>query len=402
MDLSKAFDIRSQAFIDDPYAIYKILQQHDPIHKSDHGFWVLTRYDHIVEAMADSRFSNEPSPFAAVHRRNRQRFVAADVANNILPFQDPPIHSSCRRVISKAFQGHYRDNPPNIDTVAQQLLAQHNRADGIDVMADFATPLTSIVIADVLGLPRSDTGKLKDWSHWFFYLLSVIPSKEILDQVNLNLIEFRDYLSQFVEHADSEPSAGNFISRLLNESAGDARLSHDQIVDTLMLLYADGVENSDSAIATALVDILSRPNIHHQLLENPELLSQAVDESLRLNPAGQYIAKIAKQDIDFHGFRIKRNEVVLLVLAAANRDPTRYTQPDDFILSRGVPSHLSFGKGRHSCLGATLVRAEMQVALSHLLPIPKIELTDAPKQWQSRLGHRWLVSLPVRFRSVLS
>src|SRR5688572_28089710 len=100
---AEGFNPSAPSFIENPYPVYAALREHDPVHRSNYGYWVLTRYDDIVGAMGDPRFSNEPSPFAVVNGRNRRKYTAADVANNIIPFLDPPKHTLSRKLISKAF-----------------------------------------------------------------------------------------------------------------------------------------------------------------------------------------------------------------------------------------------------------------------------------------------------------
>jgi len=395
--LATRFSPLDPSFVNDPYPVYAALREHDPVHRSHLGCWVLTRYKDVVDALRDPRLSNEPSPYAVIHRRNRERYTAADVANNILPFMDPPAHTIARGLVNRSFRAHLKGTPPDIQGIADRLLDPLMAKGELDVVNDFGTPLSLAVIAQLLGMPERDGDRLKEWSNWFFYLFSAIPSDEVLDNMNRALDEFRKYVLSLV-HERRKVRRDDLISKLLDAREGDARLSEAQLVDTCMLLFADGVENVDSGIGSSLVCLLENPAILARVRDDPELIPSAIEESLRINPPGQFIAKIAKEEIALGDRTIRRNDVVLLVLASANRDAACFENPDEFRLDRPNGQHLGLGKGRHSCLGAPLVRMEMNAALRTLIGrLDGLTVEDSAPEWEARVGHRWLNSLPVSF-----
>ena len=397
-NLATAFDPLDPSFVKDPYPTYKSLREHDPVHRSHKGYWVLTRYTDVVNAMKDPRLSNEPSPYAVVNKRNREKYTAADVANNIIPFMDAPKHISSRKIISKAFHGHLKSTPPDIQGITDRLLADFKGKGEIDVVNDLGTPLSVSVIAQLLGIPEDNKGQLKEWSNWFFYLFSVIPSNEVLNNMNKALDEFRAYLLDLV-HTRKESPRDDLISKLLHVRDGDSKLLESELVDTCMLLFSDSVENVDRGIGNAAAYLLRTPDILTQLKNNPDLIPPAIEESLRINPPGQFIAKIAKEDINLKGKVIRKNDAVLLILASANRDPDYFQNPDEFNLLRSNSQHLAFGKGPHSCLGAPLVRMEMEIVLRTLITrLEDLKLKDQEFEWDARLGHRWLKKLPLTFK----
>ena len=178
----------------------------------------------------------------------------------------------------------------------------------------------------------------------------------------------------------------------------ESALTLDEAVDTCMLLFADGVENVDSGIGNCVNLLLQHPAVLTRLRSEPELIPDAVEEALRLDPPGQFIAKIAKEDVELAGRLIKKDEAVLLVLASANRDPAVFDEPNEFRLGRRGVRHLSLGQGRHACIGAPLVRMEIEAALRCLLGrVGELDYRDPGLHWQTRWGHRWLDRLPVTF-----
>ena len=391
------FNPHDADFVRDPYPVFAKLREFDPVHRSRLGYWVLTRYDDVANALGDSRFSNEPSAFATIGPRNMVRYVAADVANGIIPFLDPPAHTLPRRLISRAFHAHFADSPPDIQLITDQLLEPFRTLGEIDVVHELATPLSAKVAAELLGMPESDIKQLKEWSQLFFYLFAPIPSVEILDKLNQALSDFRTYVSAIYDERILSPR-NDLISRLISIREGESRLSKREVVDTSMLIFSDGVENVDSGIGNSLVAILRAPGILTKLQNDVELIATAVEESLRIDPPGQFIARTAKEDIPMGGKLIKKNDAVILVLASANHDPSRFDEPDSFLLTRSKFQHLSFGKGKHSCIGATLVKAEMEVVIKTVIGrLKNPEIIDTDLRWETRMGHRWLEGLSLRF-----
>ncbi|HIF05832.1 MAG TPA: cytochrome P450 [Gemmatimonadetes bacterium] len=189
----------------------------------------------------------------------------------------------------------------------------------------------------------------------------------------------------------------DYISELVRLNREKAILEDEQILDNLVLLLADGLGNVDKGICNAVAALLEHPDQWELLEREPELLPCAVDECLRFESPAQFIGRVAKEDLEINGQLIRKNEAVLLLLGSANRDPEQFDDPDRFDVSRDPNPHLSFGRSRHSCIGGTLVRLQMQTALGVLLQlIPRIEVSESGLTWQPRMGHRWLSELRVR------
>jgi cytochrome P450 len=389
-------DLLDPAFVRDPYPIYARLRAADPMHRTRSGGFLLTRHADIVSALAHPALGNAPSRHSVVHARNRDRYVSADVAANILPFLDRPEHVRPRRLIASAFRAQMKAQPPQVETVARELLAPCLREGRMEAIGDFGTPLSVEVISRFMGLPDGDRARLTHWSNHFFYLFAPMPSDEALRRTDEALAEFRAYFAALAAERRARPGE-DFVSRLIAAEEEGERLSEAQIVDTCLLVFSDGVENVDAGIANTLLALSRHPAEMRRLRAAPDLVPAAVQEGLRHDSPAQMIGRVAREDIELGGCRIKRDTPVFLALGAANRDPGIFAEPDRFDLGRDASALLSFGKGRHSCIGAPLVKLQMEGALRAIFEATSdILIDESALAWTARAGHRWLEALPVK------
>lgn len=391
-------DLLAPAFIRDPYPTYAQLRRNDPVHRTRSGGWLVTRHADVVSALSHPALGNAPSRTAVIAARNRERHVAADVAHNILPFLDKPDHVAPRRLIAGVFRAHLKAHPVDAAEPARAML-RGLRGRRFDALADFGTPLSVAVMGRLMGLPEQDHTRLMGWSDRFFYLFAPMPSDAVLAETNEALAEFRAYLHDLVEARRRMPG-DDLISALILARDEGFGLSAGQIVDNSMLLFADGIENVDAVIANTLLAVHAHPEQRRRLDADHGLVAAAVGEALRYDSPGQIIARVARDDLELGGRQIKRDAAVFLALASANRDAAVFENPDRFDVDRDASALLSFGKGRHSCIGAPLVRLQVEGALKALLEAgARVDADAASLAWKPRLGHRWLTALPVRLAS---
>lgn len=391
----QGLDLLGTAFLSDPYPFYAYLRQHDPVHHTRQGSWLLTRQADIDAAFSSPVLGNAPASHAVVGARNRERFASASVAQHILPFLDKPEHTNPRRVVASAFRAALSERPPDLEAIATDLLSGLRHRAAFDAIDDYATPLSLEVISDLMGLPASDGRQLCDWAAQFFLLFAPIPTAAARDAMDAALVAFREYLNEAIGRRRVQPG-DDLISRLLVVDGVDGPLSDGQIVDNCMLLLADGVENVDRGFANTLLALHRNPGEMDKLRNAPSLAGAAIAEGLRYDPPGQLVARIAREDCVLGGREIKADGVVLLAVASANRDHRAVADADSYDLSRADAPSATFGRGRHSCLGAPLVRAEMEVALRTLLARSRrFAVDDRELQWEARFGHRWLKQLPI-------
>jgi len=385
-------DLRDPQFMQDPYPTFDWLRVNDPVHRTADGAWMLTRYADVEAALTDRRLGSAPARHALLHARNRPSCVAADVAANILPFQDPPAHTGPRRAINRVFQEQLRAAPPDARGLAAELLEQCAGQEEMDVLEDFATPLSLRVMSGFMGLPVADITRLKAWSEHFFYLFAPMPSEQVLQAVDCSLRDYRQYFMDQIAQRRRHPDSG-FISALV---AGGGELPEVVMADTCMLLFSDGIENVDAAIASSVLSLLGQRAQWDWLVRHPQQLGAAVEECLRHESPAQFIARVAAEDVELHGRHVSADSAVLLMLGAANRDPQRFVRPERLDIRRQGAAPLGFGRGHHSCIGARLAKLQIEAALDALLRrFPRLALTRARVAWRDRLGHRWWRHLPV-------
>jgi cytochrome P450 len=251
----------------------------------------------------------------------------------------------------------------------------------------------------MLGLPDADATQLSRWSSSFFRLFAPFPSEAVRAETDAALAEFRLYLAELLRARRAAPGE-DLISRLAAAEAGGERLTDEQVIDNAMLLFSDGIENIDAAIGNLVLALHRHPAALAALRTDCAEISSAVEEGLRYDSPAQLIARVAREDLEIGGRAIKRDSAVFLALGSANRDPELFEQPERFELTRQNRDIVSFGKGRHSCIGATLVRIEMQAALSALLNASRsFEVGASDLEWVPRFGHRWLKTLPMTLQA---
>jgi len=388
------------AFVKDPYPIYESLRTQDPVHQTSSGVWVLTRYEDVAAGLRDIRLSNIPAAFALVNRRNSERYLAAKVANGLIAFLDQPDHSRPRSLIAKACQAHFKGKDKTVRDVADNLLAQLRGKPEIELTGDFSIPFAVGCISRLMGFPDSDANLLKYWSGMFFYLFHSIPNQTVLAEVNKALFEFGQYLREHVEMRKRSPR-DDLLSNMLSLGSGEDALSEQEVIDNVMLLTADGIENVQAGLSTAVYTLLNNPDQLQRVITDHTLINPAIQECLRYESPGQYQGRVALEPIEIRGKTIMAHSIVLLALASANRDPAAFLEPDRFLVDRTGPSHVAFGLGRHACIGRMLIGMEFSAALGSLLDgsrslAPSKQAVD----WTSRAGHRWPASLMLTNREI--
>ena len=389
-DADFSFDPLAQDFIQDPYPTLEYLREHDPVHRSHSGAYVLSRFDDVAAALADQRLGNAPSRYAVVNSRNRDKYTCASVANNILPFIDPPAHRDRRVQVAKSFFPRLRTTAPDVESIALDYLRRAIEKGRFDIIRDFGTPYSGDVLCRFMGVPCDRLEQLAEYSEWFFYLFSSMPSEAVRSRVDAALDKFRGYFLQLIEEKRRQPG-NDWISII---AAEPGQLSDTEIADTCMLVFADGIENIDRVLATAMRLFHEHPGQWQLLVDNPQLGESAANECLRFDTPGQFIGRVAKQDLELHGIPIRSQSAVLLMLGSANRDAQQFDRADEFLIERDNKAMLTFGKGQHACMGMSLVKREVGAALRMIAThYPDLKVDCSALEWEQRIGHRWLKSL---------
>jgi len=386
-----------------PYPLYKALRDADPVHWDPflHS-WIVTRYADIVTIL--SKLSADRTLTA---KRLEDMGLAAmspiiQVMAKQMLFRDPPYHTRLRTLCAAAFtparvavlRGH-------IQEIADALIDGFIGRGTADIVAEMAEPMPAIVTAEMLGVPVRDHEKLKQWSIDFAEILgNFLHSPDRVARVAQSVRDMTDYFRAAIHQQETDPHEGLVLSLVRAEVDG-ARLTEEEIIANCILTMIGGQETSTNLIGSGLVTLLRHPGEMQMLRDDPALIPSAVEELLRFESPIQHTARVAQDDFMLGGKLIRKGQTVVAVLAAGNRDPERFPNPDVLDLKRGDKSHLAFGWAAHFCFGAPLARIEGQIAFATLLRrLKNLELASEDFIWRENLGLRGLSALPVRFDPV--
>jgi len=371
----------------DPYPMYRSLREHAPIYWSEMmESWILTRYEDIDAVLMDGRFSADrqraQTRFAQMMREQQEQYGPMSSSQTMLT-SDPPDHTRLRRLVSKAFTPRAVENlRPRIQEIVDFVLAEVGERGKFEIIHDLAYPLPVIVIAEMLGVPPEDRHRFKEWSdHVVATLGGPFTPPDVLEAGRTAIDELAEYFSHIIAERRAKPKE-DLISGLIAAEEGGQVLSEDEIFATCILLLIAGNETTTNLIGTSMLALFRNPDQMQLLRKNPALVSSAVEELLRYAGPVHGTGRVPKEDVEISGHTFKPGEMVFTLLAAGNRDPAHYENPDHLDITRNPTDHLAFGDGIHFCLGAPLARAEAQIAIGTLLQrFPKLHLLDEEPEW---------------------
>jgi cytochrome P450 len=381
----------------DPYSAYRRLRERDPVHRSPLiGGWILFAYRDVAPALRDARLSSDDRLLRR-HARLRARLLRrgaldADARPSMLRL-DPPDHTRLRALVQRAFTPRaIAQLEARVQEHAERLLdAQRGRPE-LELIGALAHPLPVIVIAELLGVSPQDRPHFRRWSAALAGSLGR-PRVDAVRRATLAARELRAYFERAQER-EREPGADLIAVLQAAERAGE--LSPEERTSMLILLLVAGNETTTHWIGNAALALLQHPGELEALRAEPTRLEAVLDEVLRYESPVQATARVAREDLEIGGRRVRAGEQLLLLLGSANRDPEQFPDPDCFQSARTARSHLAFGLGRHGCLGAALARLEARAALGALLRrYPRLELAPGPLHWQPSAVLRGLRELPL-------
>lgn len=403
-----------------PYPFYKQLREHDPVHWDvDMGFWVFTRYDDIASLYTDDRFSRAQGLMRGFERLTPEhQQIAAPVYHSFAKtvfYADPPYHTHLRSLMNHAFTPRYVERlRPYIQQTVNELLDAHPGE--MDVIRDLAYPLPVMVIAELIGLPAGDRAKFKNWSDDLFAILGTVKNKSqhLLERAEHSLEEMTEYIKDLARKRrdnlgddllsvlisasdmDSCPVPHHSSGHLIREAPATTSLTEAELVANVNILLSTGHETTTHLIGNGLLALLKHPDQMKLLKKNPKLLDSAIDEILRYDNPVQITYRSALEDAEIKGKQIHKGDLVNTILGSANRDPERFTNPDQFDITRNEGRYLSFGLGIHYCIGAPLVKLEAEIAFETILRrFPNLQLATENLEWQEHPIFRGLKSLRV-------
>jgi hypothetical protein len=288
---------------------------------------------------------------------------------------------------------------PHIQEIVNQLLDKVEGAGVMDVIADLAYPLPIIVIAELLGVQLEDRNRLKQWSFTIARTLEPLMTLDVFDHVNENIMSFTEYLRDLVAERRKNPKSDLISALIAARDQGD-RLSEDELIATCIFLFAAGHETTSNLIGNGLLALLRHPDQMEKLKQEPTLIPSCVEELLRYDSPVQLWWRTALEDIEIGSKTIRKGQLAMVYLGAANREPAQFSDPDQLDITRCENRHIAFSYGIHSCLGAALARVEGQIAFNTLLQrMPELKLQSNTLQWRETISLRGLKALPIAFKS---
>jgi pimeloyl-[acyl-carrier protein] synthase len=395
MTTTEAFNPFDPAVMADPYPYYRLMRERDPVHWSGVArTWFLTRHADVSELLRDDRFSAD--------RRRSERYIPPPPERGEPPRSmlvvDPPDHTRLRNLVNKAFTPRMVEQlRPRIESISANLVERLAERPEADLVAELAYPLPVIVIAELLGVPTDHRERFQEWSAVLVRGLDPFVDAETEQAVFEARQALAGFLREVIDERRHEPADDLITAMIAAREKGDL-LDERELVAMCNLLLVAGHETTVNLIAGGTLALLRDRDQLELLRAQPELARTAVEELLRFSPPVQWTGRVAAAGLEIDGRRVEPGQTVVGILAAANRDPAVFDEPDRLDVTRDPNPHLSFGRGIHFCLGAPLARLEAQVALPMLLGrFPDLRLAGDPVP-RPTWNLRGLAHLPIALR----
>ncbi|WP_405776080.1 cytochrome P450 [Streptomyces sp. NBC_00859] len=381
----------------DPYALYRrIRSERGPVHWDDMmRSWVVLDHATITRLGKDRRLSG--ARIRDFHQRlppaaQAEMEPLARPLSDMMLFNEPPRHTRLRGLIKPGLTPRFiQSMRPAVQRLADELLDRAFQEGGgiLDVVKDYAEPLTRALITDLSGVPADAAHLLEGWQSLLHELFSQS------DREFGRLDSLREAFDRVAAQRRARTAVDRF-SEVIAAQVATGAFTDDEVFANFLLLIDAGQATTTHLIANAVLALIEHPGQAERLREEPALSANGAHEFLRYDSSVQFTTRIALEDIETDGHRIDRGQSVTLVLGAGNRDPLRYTDPDTLDVTRKANDHLSFGHGIHYCLGAALSLAEVDIAVSTLLRrTAELRLTAPRLQRLDSINFRFLKSLPI-------
>ncbi len=386
-------------FYQDPHATYQALRKRGPLHqiRLDGVLgWLVVDHEVAKQAFAEPTISKRigsPEGQAVLAKNGAAELFNTAISDNML-FADPPQHTRLRRLVAKAFAGPaIRDLQPRITSIADTLLDDISARTTVDLIDSYAFRLPTAVICELLGVPDADKEEFRSWT------AVVVSDSATIEERTAAGVSYLTYLTKLIAERTEDPR-DDLLSQLIIAKDHEDRLDEHELIAMLLLLLIAGHETTVNLIGNSVLELLRDPATAERLRAHPEAIPAYLEEILRCHGSLHVAtARYTTTPITLGGTDIDAGEFILISLAAANRDPARFTDPDRIDLERPESRHIAFGHGIHHCLGATLARVEATIAISRLLAkFPQISLDGEFREltWRKSLLIHGLTCLPVR------
>jgi cytochrome P450 len=376
------------------------LRERFPVYRTSTDIWVVSRFDDVKAVQSNpQQFSSRPNPYEGSAPPDEEmkpevieRLIALTAGMPIdtsemasaktIAAADPPQHTRMRRIVSRGFTPpRIKEMATAITDIVDRCLSGISDLPSFDLIERLAVPLPVEMICHILGIDRSEYGRAKRWSDAFAAAAggNFSSPAERNELMLATIKEFSTYFVPLIEARRVEPR--NDLVSAMVAAIDDESLSTVETLMVAITIMVAGNETTTNLIGNAAVELLANPDQLKLLLDDPGLLPDAVDEANRLTCPIQFAFREATEDTEIAGTPIPKGAIIALHMAAANRDPRCFDDPDRFLINRPPGKNLAFGHGIHFCLGAHLAGQEVRAAIGGLLPyLDRLKLTDAPLQ----------------------
>ena len=372
-DFATDFDHLDPQWVNDPYPIWEDLRGRCPVAHTQRfgGAWFPATHEGVSAVAKDTEHFTSRQVIIS-YTRPTEEDLPAPIGLAPPITSDPPFHVDARRLILPAFApGPINALEPAIRELCNRLLdnlGDHEIVNAGDEYAQFIPPA---VIAKMLGFPPEDEDFFREIIH------NIIGSADNQDDAERERLQAQTeayFDKQIQDHIDNPRD--DLTTYLLNVELGGQKLQHDHVRGTMILILVAGIDTTWSAIGASIWHLAQNPDDLARLVNEPDLMSVAIEEFLRYY-APVTMGRMVKEDFDFNGCPMKKDDWVLLGFPAANRDPAAFKDADKFIIDREENRHVAFGLGIHRCAGSNLARLELRIAIEEFIKrYPKFELAN--------------------------
>ncbi len=383
----------------DPYPIYERMRDAGPVSFSPFfQQWAVVGYDEAKEILGSAAFGVAAQLDLLLDARPYSDLSDSTklLLRNALLFTDPPIHTRLRSVVNRAFTPRQMARlEPRVTGIANRLLADISNDPEPDLMASFAEPLPINVIAELIGVPEDRWGWVKETSTRLREVtdpfVAVDPSS-----IDRTCDEIADYYGDLADQRLADPKE-DLLTSLAQAEANDSTINRAELISIISILMLAGHETTTGAIGNAVVALARNPAQRRLVTENPDLWPNAIEELLRFDTAIHTDPRAALETTTIAGETIKKGQNLTIMLGAVNRDPRRFTNPNQLLLDRDNPNGLSFGHGIHHCVGAALARLELHIGLKAILDaFGDYTIDETRITWKASLAFRGPTHLRIK------
>ncbi|MEU6183864.1 cytochrome P450 [Streptomyces coeruleorubidus] len=377
MPTDNEFDLFSPPVAENPFTVYDDIRGRCPVvHSKKHGgYWIAASYQAVDDV------AKNPELFSSVSISVPKNAFGDDLAERPPITLDPPRHAAFRRTLLPAFSPRQiKILEPSVREHARDLLTNIVERDRCDAAAEYAKKIPSRFMARMIGIHDGSQDEFAE------RMRALLEANE-MDEIQAAMAQTQPFLDELIEQRRRDPG-DDLVSCVLSAEIDGRALTGPELIGSLVLIITAGIDTTWSALGSSLWHLARHPEDRKRLVADPALIPTAVEEFLRAFSPVQ-IARVVTRDTEFHGARLAEGDSILLGIPSANRDISEFPAGDTVDIEREVNRHVAFGVGIHRCIGSSMARMEMRIALEEWLRvIPEFTLApgDAVK-WST--GHVW-------------